>query len=207
MKINDPPVQRLAKIPGRPSASQLRRAFRPYAISLGELALSWNSLHNNLAKLFELVVKSPSRRMGVSIWYSSDSDFAQRRMLRAAVQVAAQLTAEQRKDICWALARIDDALRHSRNDAIHAPLAFIQSLNDMSIKLVPDMGDHPRARSLWTRAQEFKDLNDLYKETRTLADALDDYVADIFLAIINPSEKSWPVRPKLPSAHRKKARK
>ena len=168
MKIKNPPVQRIAKVPKGPSASQLRRASRPYAVSVGELAFSWNSLHNHLGNLFELVVKSPSRRMGISIWYSSDSDYAQRKMLRAAVQVATQLTAEQRKDICWALDRIDDTLRHSRNDAIHAPLTFIQSLNDMSIKMVLDMGDHPRARSLWTRAEAFKDLNDIYKRQEHL---------------------------------------
>jgi len=205
MKISNPPVQRLARVPKGPSATQLRRAFRPYAISLGELAFSWNSLHSHLADLFELVVKSPSRRMGVSIWYSSDSDYAQRKMLRAAIEAASQFTAQQRADIRWVLDRIDEALRHSRNDAVHSPLTFIQSLDDISIiRVIPDMSDNPRARSLWAKARSFEDLNVLFKEAKALADVLDDYVTGIFRAILNPSERSWPTRPKLPNAHRKK---
>jgi hypothetical protein len=65
--------------------------FQTYAVSLGELAFSSNSLHNHLANLFELVVKSLSQRMGVSTWYSSDSDYAQRKILRATVQGATRL--------------------------------------------------------------------------------------------------------------------
>ena len=81
-----------------------------------------------------------------------------------------------------------------------------QSLDDMLIiKVIPEFGDNPRARSLWAKARSFKDLNDLFKEVGALADVLDEYVSGIFLAILNPSERSWPVRPKLPNAHRKKA--
>src|SRR3954470_9699664 len=94
----------------RPSVAQIRKATRPYATSLGELVFAWNDLHENLSKLFELAIKSPLRNMGTSIWHSTDSDFAQRKMLRAAVERASHLLPPQRKDILWILNRIDDTL-------------------------------------------------------------------------------------------------
>jgi hypothetical protein len=113
-----------------PTEKQLKKAFKPYGINLGELVFIWNDLHHTLSSLFELVVKSPSRKMGVSIWYSTDNDYAQRKKLRAAAQRATQFSESQRGDIVWMIDRIDDTLRHNRNDAIHAPLTFLQSLSD-----------------------------------------------------------------------------
>lgn len=189
------------------SAKQLRRAFKPYGLNLGELVFIWNKLHQNLSVLFELVVKSPSRKMGVSIWHSTDNDYAQRRMLRAAAQVATQLTPAHREDILWVLDRIDDTLRHNRNDAIHAPLTFIQGLSEAAkISVIPDPGsDSPRAKSLWKKG--FNDLNEYLEENIALASILSDFAGDMFDAILNPSGRTWPDRPDLPQAHRKKSRK
>jgi hypothetical protein len=184
-----------------------RKAFRPYAIKLGELVFVWNELHHNLSVLFELVVQSPSRKMGMAIWHSTDSDFAQRKMLRAATERASQLTTSQRDDILWALNRIDESLRHDRNDALHSPFAFLSDVPDMTgLLTVPHpSSDSPRAKSL--RAKGLTNLKARFKEHVALATALSDFTAKIGQTILAPAVETWPDRPSLPHAHQKKSRK
>ena len=40
-----------------PSMRQLKKAFKPYAVELGQLIFAWNSLHDKLSFLFELAIK------------------------------------------------------------------------------------------------------------------------------------------------------
>jgi hypothetical protein len=205
-------------VPPRPSRDQLRKAGQPYAAALGELIIAWNDLHETLSFLFELAIKSSSRQMGISIWHSTENDYAQRKMLRAAVEQATHFTEDQREDMLWVLDRIDNTLRHSRNDMIHSPVSFIQGLtdegpSDESIVVVPGTSDNPRAKALWARAARpgakalwttVGNLKSHFDETRRLAEVLDDFAMDMFRTILNPSEWSWPKRPALPQAHRKK---
>jgi hypothetical protein len=187
-----------------PTGKQLNRAFNPYAANLGELVFHWNSLHNELSHLFELVIKSPVRKMGVSIWHSTDSDFAQRKMLRAATEIASHLSKPQREDILWVLNRIEDGLRHNRNDALHAPLIVIMDYALTKITVVPDPNsDSPRARALIKKG--FDNLNEFLRENIELANLLELFSNGMFQAILNPSERAWPQRPALPHAHRKKS--
>src|SRR5687767_13110037 len=104
--------------------AKARKALRPYAVTLGELVFAWNRLHHNLAILFDLTVKSPSPELSLAVWYSTDNDASQRKMLQVAAAKAAQFTKDQRADIGWVLSQIDDSLRHKRNNSTHAPLAF-----------------------------------------------------------------------------------
>jgi hypothetical protein len=196
----------MAKSPW-PTEAQLRKARQPYAISVGELVFAWNALHENLSEIFELAIKSPSRYMGTSIWHSTDSDFAQRKMLRAAVERAKHFSQTQRADILWILNRVDDTLRHNRNDAIHAHYIYIQNVPDTSrIIMMPDMAsESPRAKSLSAKARS--NLKQYLEENTQLADILTDYSSEIFSAILAPAVRSWPERPELPQAHRKKSQK
>jgi hypothetical protein len=191
--------------PNITSAEQYREALRPYAAAIGEIVFHWNRLHDNLSTLFELIIKSPSREIGVAIWFSTDSDFAQRKMLRAAVEKTKELTDAQRADIIWALNRIDESLRHDRNDAIHAPLVFLHMLEG-SIRVVPDFRSaSPRAKSLWKKANI--NIRQILDEHAQLAEALGDFIEGAFRFILSPTECAWPDRPKLPHAHQKKNRK
>jgi hypothetical protein len=187
-----------------PLPKQLRQASRVYATRLGQLIFAWNNLHDNLSKLFELAVDSPSRKIGVSIWYSTESDFAQRKMLRAAIERTTKLSKPQRDDIIWMLNRIDESLRHHRNDAIHSPYVFIQHFSDTSrILVIPDpSSDSPRAKSLMNKGAQ--NLKAYLEENTELAELLNDYAADMFKAILNPSGRRWPNKPELPHARRKK---
>lgn len=188
-----------------PTAAQYRRAFRPYGAAIGDLVYSWNSLHQKLAILFELVVKSPSRKMGMAIWYSTDSDFTQRKMLRAAVEKCTQLSAPQRDDITWALNKIDDSLRHNRNDALHSPFVFM--VVGAGFSVIPDFtSDSPRAQSLWRNTRTTLDLKKSLREYNQLCSTLSEFFGSICYSILAPAARKWPDRPALPHAHRKKNR-
>jgi hypothetical protein len=188
-----------------PTPAQIRRAFRPYGVKLGELVLFWNDLHHNLSVLFELVVKSPSRKMGMSIWYSTDSDYAQRKMLRAATETANQLTVEQRGDILWIIDKIDDSLRHHRNNALHSPLAFVHDVTQTPrIFVIPNFyTDSPRAKALLARG--FDNFKVELEDYISLATVLSDFAEEIGRSVFAPAERPWPKRPLLPHAHRKKS--
>src|SRR5215813_10376154 len=86
---------------------QRRRVFRPYALDIGYLVYSWNRLHDVLSVLFALVVQSTSPKLAGAIWHSTDNDFSQRKMLRAAVETADHLADSQKKDILTVLNKID----------------------------------------------------------------------------------------------------
>src|SRR5262249_59933633 len=89
--------QLMAIIRANRPLTDYRRAYRPYGTAIGDLVYMWNSLHHRLAKLFELTIKSANRGTGTAIWYSTDSDYSQRRMLRAAIEKPTQLTDTQRE--------------------------------------------------------------------------------------------------------------
>jgi hypothetical protein len=179
--------------------------MEPHATRIGQLVIAWNGLHDRLAKLFELVVNSPYREMGISIWHSTDNDFTQRKMLRAAVGKCKKLQVSQRDDILWMLNQIDDPLRHDRNDVIHSPYMHIHGLAEAArMHIMPDFhSENPRAKSLFTKTL-MSDLAEHIEETTKLAHALDAFADDIFRTILNPIERSWPQKPELPRAHRKK---
>jgi hypothetical protein len=187
-----------------PTPGQNRQLFRPYAVALGQLVYAWNNMHLNLSELFEVVVKAPSKRLGIAVWYSVDNDFLQRKMLFAAIDKATHLTNQQRDDLKWALKKIDASLRHSRNDSIHSPLAFLHD-TDGGITIIPDFAsDSPRARSLWSNTGPSQSLLKYVREQTKLAERLSSFFFKASRSIPAPSREPWPQKPELPHAHRKK---
>jgi hypothetical protein len=178
--------------------------MQPHAARIGQLVIAWNELHETLSKLFELVVDSPHRKMGVSIWHSTDNDFAQRKMLRAAIGRSKKLKPPQSEDIIWVLNRIDDTLRHNGNDVVHSPYLHIYGLAKASkLHVMPDVhSESPRAKSLFNKMVA-DGLAEHIEEATQLADRLGDFANNMFRTILNPTERSWQQRPKLPRAHRK----
>ena len=98
----------MAVVRANRTKSDYRRAFRPYGLAIGDVVYTWNSLHDELAKLFELTINSKNRSIGASIWYSTDSDYAQRKMLKAALGKASHFTPKQRSDISWMLSKVEE---------------------------------------------------------------------------------------------------
>ena len=186
----------------------LREILRPYGIELGYVAFSWNRLHDNLANLFEIIIQSPSKGIGTAIWYSTDSDFAQRKMLRSATEKALHIKKDRREAIIWLLNQVDDFLRHKRNDAMHSPVATAQGDfgEGETVWVIPDPGSgSPRAKSLWAKERTHVRLVEELKDYGEFANTLAIYSHAMFMTFV--AGHPWPQKPKLPHAHRTKIRK
>jgi hypothetical protein len=68
---------RIVKIP---TDQQIREAFEAYSMAVGKVAYAWNYLHERLGQLFA-VVCATDREIALAIWYSTDSDRAQRLLM------------------------------------------------------------------------------------------------------------------------------
>src|SRR5580704_7160746 len=61
-------------------------AFRPYVGALGQLALSWNALHETMAFLFCSVMGGGYSNQFLAVWHALKSDRSQRDILLAATE-------------------------------------------------------------------------------------------------------------------------
>jgi hypothetical protein len=149
--------------------------LRPYITELGYLAAAWNQLQHNLSSLFTLLVASGKDPIGQAVWHAAESDFVQRKMLRAFVEIDQTLLPAQRallelqaREILWILDQIDRNLRHKRNNAIHAPLMTITGVWDGAVRhrVEAHFNPHnPRAKPL--RGKNLKDEFKDYPRTPT----------------------------------------
>jgi hypothetical protein len=190
------------------TARQKKAALRKYTHELGYLAVAWNQLHHNLSAIFAVLLKSQDKFAAQAIWHSSDSDFAQRKMLRALLeldgkilhQLRMPLPKKRRDEILWLLNQIDESLRHKRNNALHAPLMMVRGVAGGTVQtrfeahLNPQ---NPRARPL-----RGKNLQEEYRSYAQTAETLSDYANRIWFALTNASVP-WPDRPRPPQARKK----
>jgi hypothetical protein len=191
------------------TARRKKAAFRKHTHELGYLALAWNQLHHNLSLIFGFLLKSQDRYAAQAIWHSLESDFTQRKMLRALLTLDTQLPfpqrmplpKTQREEILWILNQIDNDLRHKRNNAIHAPLTLARMVENGKVKPLVEAHlnpQNPRAHPLRGR--------DLLQEFRSYADhaeMLATYSSAIRRAL-TVEKVPWPDRPRSPQAHKKK---
>jgi hypothetical protein len=85
-----------AKVAKRPSRNPFRdnyteRPYRPYALAIGQVVLSWNDLCAVLAGLFWTILGGGYENVPLAVWNSIPSDRTQRIMLRDAVKWAPNL--------------------------------------------------------------------------------------------------------------------
>lgn len=189
-----------------------KAALRPCSVELGYLAVAWNQLHLNLLALFVLLLGARREPHAKALWYSLDSDFSQRKLLRTIIdteikilpQSERTLPATQAEDILWLLDQIDNSLRHKRNNAIHAPLMVIQGVVDDAIKIWGEVHfdpQNPRAKPLRS-----KNLIQEYKDYTALTEGLATYAIQIVYALRFGGHHPWPDRPLSPLAHKTKAK-
>jgi len=179
--------------------------FRPYVTALGQLALAWNELHENLGSLF-LTTMLPNRpqagdavfNSSLWVWHSVKSDRTQRDMLREAIERCPWRRDKLVTDGFWLLDRAN-SLSDQRNDAIHAPLFYagkylFGELTEGRGQVVPRFWSfNPRARKLWERANLLAE----FRYCRDTAMVLADYTKEIESSQIN-LQRPWPDRPSLP---------
>jgi len=174
-----------------PSQKQLEQQFQPYAVELGKLVFAWNQLHEKLAGLFWAITGFKNGAMASAIWYSTDNERTQRKMLRQLAEVVFSGDNKKKDGILWLVKQVDDALAGHRNDAIHAPLNFMTG--PFGTVLEPSWySGSPRAKSL-----AGKDLMSEFKWYRERADLFATYAAKIHAALLLP-DRPWPEIPALP---------
>jgi hypothetical protein len=178
----------------------LRAIYRPVWALVGRIAFAWNTLHDNLSHLFQFLTKPDHPTFAYGVWFASDSDYQQRKMLRAAVEASHTLSQVQIDEILWVLNKIEESLRHSRNDAIHVPLMALTGLVDDVVRTWVETSwtsANPRVRKLRN-----KNLLAEFEEYAIFAERLADYAARMSMALRDPAKFPWPGRPDVPRAHR-----
>jgi hypothetical protein len=55
------------------------RSLKPYATAIGQTALAWNALHDDLASLFWMLLRTDDSLPILAIWNAIDSDRLQRK--------------------------------------------------------------------------------------------------------------------------------
>jgi len=172
------------------SAKQFEVKFRPYAIGIGNVVLSWNRLQDTLGLLFWWFSGRRSDMVMLKLWHTSNNDRAQRGLLRALIEAVPETAfdsrSQARADIIWLLGKADH-FSEGRNDAIHSPYEF----DYQTLRIGVD------GRFLNPKAEKLagKNLLDEFKMYANRADAMRGFALLIYQAIIF-SEQPWPERPR-----------
>lgn len=189
-------------VAANPLHHEASEEFRQYTAKLGSVVYTWNELHTVLSMLFAEISGITDKSIPFSIWHSTESDRAQRKMLQAAVDAAIKTTDKRstkiKEDINWLLGRID-SLSDRRNDIIHSPYEFIVSPGPERMTPAEFLG-HPRAKKLKSK--------DLANEVRICCETsvvLTQFSLRLSASIGNP-QLSWPERPSLPNLGQRKNR-
>jgi hypothetical protein len=172
-----------------------RAAIEAYCAKVGEVVYEWNDLHEKLAQLFA-VVRDGDRQKALAKWHSLETDRAQRKKLRNAVDNARadfwKKLPEARGDLTWLLARVDE-LAEDRHDAIHSPCSLYVR-GDGSREVMAALRS-AKARNRRAKNLEEKDLLVEFAWCAWRARDLCMF-ADMLAAAIQ-GRQTWPERPKL----------
>jgi hypothetical protein len=172
------------------------KAFRPYAIALGQIALAWNEFHQALALLFCSVMGGGFVNQFLAIWNAIRNDRAQREILKAAAlnntngTMPPEMVEGLVKLIEWINARANE-VEDARDDALHSPLLAFRGTQNA---VFPAAGlGHKRAEKLLKR----KDLLAEFRWCRDSAMTLTEFA----FAIDNAWARglSWPDTPTMPN--------
>jgi hypothetical protein len=175
-----------------PTGQESIKLFEPYAIAMGELVYAWNHLQEELAGLFWRLSGIENGAIAFAIWHSTPNDHAQRAMLRACAEVALADKELPRAEVIWMLDKIDNSLRHKRNNAIHAPLTLYTDHTGTTV--IPyDLTNNPRADSL-----EGKEILKELIWYRQTADTLRQFCWQLRHALHPARPQPLPGRPTLP---------
>jgi hypothetical protein len=151
------------------------RLFRAHALAVGQLTLAWNSLHEQLGKLFWTICGGDGEVI-LSAWHSLISDKSQRDMLRAAAKARFGDGVEVKKIL--ELLELINKASDMRNAAVHGPMTL--GFHDGKWSAAPDHLFGNR------RAKQLLQYDQLQEELRCTTDtlvSLRDYIAQIDGAI------------------------
>jgi hypothetical protein len=168
--------------------------FRPYALAIGQAALAWNALHEQLGSLFWTVKGGGDVDRRLKKWRSLRNDRFKRDELLALAKEKLNVLSDRDKktleEIKWLLNSINGiSLELSRHRAIHAPLAS----TPRTLDVFPDiLFGNPCADEL-----KKADVLAEYRRVRDRATLLRNYTGQLAQALCR-DRPAWPDRPKLP---------
>ena len=178
------------------------------ATAIGQIAISWNSLHELLGNSFAMLVSPGYERYGWATWHSL-MDRNQRGALAAVIEVKQEERAENKQDhdpvlveLAWLLNRIKPG---ERNMGIHTPIAMI--IEDGIVKYVPShWGGHPYALKLKDKdlVAEMQTYHARILDAIKFASALKNLIADDKHGPLPPkpqslmTDKEWGADPRNP---------
>lgn len=182
--------------------------YKPYVMAIGQIALAWNDLHEQIGDIFLKVTIEymPEEDFFVAGWQSLSTDRAKRAFLRSGMGTLHPKHERWVKEVIWLLGQAD-RLEEDRNNAIHAPLIwFPAEAEEHGLK----GGVQPHRISMNKRALNLSN-KDLLTEFRWIRDAIiviRDYAYDLYEAWEWGKEirRSLPRRPSLPNRGHKSRR-
>ncbi len=174
--------------------SSAAKLLNNHAADMGHVAMAWTRLHEELGKLFAVVVTPDRMGVGTSVWHSIISDRGQRAALAAGAQSALGETNELYERLKWGLDQLT-TLENDRNNTLHS--AFGLMIEDGAFRLIPiDYTGNPRARNL-----RGKDLGIELRSYAQNIHAIRQYFERLGLCHFYAQRNQhvpWPAKPRLP---------
>lgn len=165
-----------------------------HALKTGLAISKWNQLQDFFGRVFAEIVSPKNHRLALAIWYSQESDRAQRKMLKAATKSLFGAEAKLHLEIKWLCDRADD-LAEGRNNVVHVSYSIAHELTDDSVTLKPrGTGSHWRADTMNDK-DVLAELDKIVRDCEILC----RYIFLLMPFVVNPAvDAEWPNRPKLP---------
>jgi hypothetical protein len=165
-----------------------------HARQTGAAISAWNLLQDTLGRIFAEIVDPANQKLALAIWYSQESDRAQRKMLKAAVKARYGEASKIWSEIKYLCTEADTIAEH-RNNVVHVGYSV-----DLDITLTK-VGIKPRGLGVYRRADAMEN-----KDVLLALEALEKSCKDLFqfAAMLTPmifypeQEHTWPDRPELP---------
>ena len=152
---------------------RIREKLQPVAEAIGLIAMQWNSMHNELGRIFVLVTKL-DENAAYTKWNSIRSDRKQRRLLRIETEIvyADEKFREARENIIDLIDRIDRA-SSTRNSSVHCPFTLL--IEDGDLRVIPDdlASDIPNDLAKNRHAEMLKAV-DILPELQKRIDEIDE---------------------------------
>ena len=188
---------------------QVDPAFAEYHLAVGKVARAWNTLHEDLGRLFVTVSGSDkvwteprAIKVALAIWYAAGSDRVQRDILRAVVNANSDRWEKRPKalaDLKWLL-KCADEVADARNTAVHAPVSiYIGDWGADNTEIWPAYfaAEHPRIKRLDAKNLHGKRLIAEFEWCQEYAWTLIGFIQK--LQSVVSGGRPWPDRPPIPT--------
>ncbi len=173
--------------------------FQPYAAALGQLILTWNDLHEELACLYWTLRGYTDT--SIKDWNTAKQDRSKRALIKQwAQQQQHALFPQLYYDLAWVLTEVS-ILAEPRNDATHSPLMWSEQFLFTPAAVSPNtIYENQRTKHLLR-----KNLLAEFRWHRDSATRLRDFVINMERALSDETTP-WPNRPPWPIARPKSTR-